>query len=1682
MPVYRPKLKMERGQTYTFDVSDSSNASHPFRFTTDSGSSTYSDGVTASGTAGVIGSKVTFTVPQTAPDTMNYYCGTHGLGMGNKIKVVTPASGDNAQKTYNSYNITVDETVTSFTTNFGRNVRYNNNKVIVGGQGKFHIYDDVQNGLLADNLTTHNLKGQTPTSYNQTQTIDADGDKIIIRETSGSNATDGFVCVYNDQGTLLKKYENVYSKQTTSTGASSVGIAGGKIAFCAGSASDPTVDVYSLSDLNTKLYSLRNVRNQVDGLSDHNFGQCVAMTEKYIAVSAPNADGYWDEPEWSYVYGQPQFSGNYGGENAGAVHIFSATSFSHLYTIENPGLLNMNYKKTNGVGDGLGTNIFAHQHDSDHYLLAAAPFDDINQTMSSPGSQAVGIVYVFKLLDNNYELIMTASDITAYGSFGSQNSTTYNVNNAEWGEFGLTMNYPYVAIHGNLRHDEDSGTYGDLGSPWSAHYSGGVAVFDIRDKSHRGTIYNPREFNPTTRGFTQDYFGKSLALSPDGTVFASADYSDPNNSYKKNLYKIKGTNGFFQPADSDISTHSVSINGSNDYLQITGDAGWLNSPNGWTVEYWMKYNEQNGATEVTTYNPAKVTFYLTSDEPRVFTRDVNNDIHYTMQYGMRTSGGVQAVDLTGTGGPGADSDGVPGDDGPTRWHHRALVYKPAPHDRVYDNYLSADSHGKGGMIVNYVDGLIAGTNWYQPPIQTGSSTWTFGRNDGYSKQVLIRDFAIHHYPKYTAPFQPSLARPTIKDDTLNTGTKTLIVADANGYTDLTGNATITAVGGTSRTTAKPAIDIDVRDYRSYYQSRIWTDLDSATFHDDDWRFPFRQDKFLTKGAPTEGWQRIDNFSSFTNEKANNAATDKNGNIIVSGLSWDEKDMFQVSYDTYGNKLWSYYWNNTNTSNTNLPYDMATDSDNNIITVGRDYHTYSFGPGKILKMSADGTVVWKKVLYDTTATSTGDDIILKGVDVDVNNNIVVLGETSVQARIQSQYGSYYSSMILAKLNTTNGSLMWSKNIGWDWDSANWPHVSSTNGWSDWYKYPNARGIALSGTDPKVDDSNNIYGTSWQTRSLYDSSQNFLLSSYYALAFKTDSVGELIWHSALQTNDSIDHVSDNLYNLNLFPSGDPVLTGWTVVGHNAALNTEDMRPQVVKLDKTDGSIKWQKVYNYSGKSSAVHYNSAVDDDGNLYFGAVKAIGTDSADQFNIILKYDSDGNLLDEKKIRAHAGYFTLGDVEIDANNNLILTGDYEDSLYPSAHNLWTAKIPNTMPVGFYDSNEPGENQIYTQSDRYGIHLHIEQLNNNDSLSTRLEVRDNITIYSTDMTNMTTSNSTVSKYNLNHYGQNWQQARPTGKTIIKTVTNSYSGDRGIIFNGDNGAGETPDNINQYIDINNKGNAVTFGDASGINSKHVCAVSSGDAGRIVYHYIDSSGSTTALDYINSANPASASYFGDQTVATASRSSASDGNRGLWAGGVQGSVNQDAIDYITIATTGNAADFGDAIVNGGGNNGISNTTYGIFQRGTYHDGSTFQRTNDLHYVTIATTGNSQDFGDLTTNKFRTASMQDETRGIFAGGFTGDPDHILNYTNTIDYITIATPGNASDFGDLTKTMSGMAGMSNYYRGVMAGGVRAYNSQGYITTHDEIQYITIQTLSNAADFGEMVIRQYYNSGSSGTPQ
>ena len=80
-----PTLTLSEGNTYWFDQSDSSNSSHPLRFSTTAngshgGGSEYTTGVTTTGTPGSAGAYTKITVASGAP-TLYYYCTNHS-GMG----------------------------------------------------------------------------------------------------------------------------------------------------------------------------------------------------------------------------------------------------------------------------------------------------------------------------------------------------------------------------------------------------------------------------------------------------------------------------------------------------------------------------------------------------------------------------------------------------------------------------------------------------------------------------------------------------------------------------------------------------------------------------------------------------------------------------------------------------------------------------------------------------------------------------------------------------------------------------------------------------------------------------------------------------------------------------------------------------------------------------------------------------------------------------------------------------------------------------------------------------------------------------------------------------------------------------------------------------------------------------------------------------------------------------------------------------------------------------------------------------------------------------------------------------------------------------------------------------------------------------------------------------------------
>ena len=107
-----PVLNLKRGVTYTFDVSDASNGTgggHPLRFR-DSSDTSYTDGVTVSGTEGQANATVVIVVPPNAPNTLKYYCTQHGNGMGNTINITsstrnvtaTANGGTASLQTYNT--------------------------------------------------------------------------------------------------------------------------------------------------------------------------------------------------------------------------------------------------------------------------------------------------------------------------------------------------------------------------------------------------------------------------------------------------------------------------------------------------------------------------------------------------------------------------------------------------------------------------------------------------------------------------------------------------------------------------------------------------------------------------------------------------------------------------------------------------------------------------------------------------------------------------------------------------------------------------------------------------------------------------------------------------------------------------------------------------------------------------------------------------------------------------------------------------------------------------------------------------------------------------------------------------------------------------------------------------------------------------------------------------------------------------------------------------------------------------------------------------------------------------------------------------------------------------------------------------------------------------------------------
>ena len=121
------------------------------------------------------------------------------------------------------------------------------------------------------------------------------------------------------------------------------------------------------------------------------------------------------------------------------------------------------------------------------------------------------------------------------------------------------------------------------------------------------------------------------------------------------------------------------------------------------------------------------------------------------------------------------------------------------------------------------------------------------------------------------------------------------------------------------------------------------------------------------------------------------------------------------------------------------------------------------------------------------------------------------------------------------------------------------------------------------------------------------------------------------------------------------------------------------------------------------------------------------------------------------------------------------------------------------------------------------------------------------------------------------------------------------------------------------------------------------------------------------------------------------------------------------------------------------------------------------IDMIEIATTGNATDFGDVSRAKMATSATASSTRGVVFGGYASPL-----YLTDIDYITVPSGGGANEFGDLIHDRGWSAACGDGIRGIVAGtwpGPAA------------IEYVNIATTGDANEFGELSVRPVGFTGS-----
>ena len=138
---------------------------------------------------------------------------------------------------------------------------------------------------------------------------------------------------------------------------------------------------------------------------------------------------------------------------------------------------------------------------------------------------------------------------------------------------------------------------------------------------------------------------------------------------------------------------------------------------------------------------------------------------------------------------------------------------------------------------------------------------------------------------------------------------------------------------------------------------------------------------------------------------------------------------------------------------------------------------------------------------------------------------------------------------------------------------------------------------------------------------------------------------------------------------------------------------------------------------------------------------------------------------------------------------------------------------------------------------------------------------------------------------------------------------------------------------------------------------------------------------------------------------------------------------DRVNIASKGNATLFGGAgsLFTDYAANACSNSIRGIYAGGTNYPNPGSGYTRLIQYITMASDGNAIDFGDLNQLSYSGIGVASQTRGCIVSGLSGAPD---THITSIQDIFFSSGGTTNHFGDISVARRNLSGVSDSHGGL----------------------------------------------------